>query len=78
MVCATPAGLATYMFLGADNTLAAATGSPIPADTVGSVAEPKDEAEWTVYDDLAETFFVMVNNTADQALAARSSLLASF
>jgi hypothetical protein len=71
-VYATPTGLGTYMFLGGDNTLAAATGSPIPAYTVGSVAEPADAAEWTVYNDLAETYFVIVNNTADQALTADS------
>lgn len=66
---ATPTGLGTYMFLGTDNTLAAATGVP-GAYAVGSVAEPADAAEWTVYNDAAETYFVVVNNTATQALTA--------
>lgn len=68
-VYAMPTGLGTYMFLGVDNTLAAATGFPA-AYTVGSVAEPGETAEWTIYNDLAETYFVAVNNTAGQALSA--------
>lgn len=69
-VYATPTGLGTYMFLGGDNSLAAATGLPIPAYSVGSVTEPSDAAEWTVYNDLAETYFVLVNTLSNQALTA--------
>jgi hypothetical protein len=58
------------MFLGIDESLAAATGIPLPTYSVGTVASPSEAAEWTVYNDLAETYFVLVNNTADQALTA--------
>lgn len=76
---AQPSALGKYLFLGNDDNLLASSGNALQGFSLTTTATPAEAADWTVYADQAQTYFVLVNAAADnQALTSNAAGALSF